>query len=243
MSNSRHDGREPDQLRPVRLTRGWAKNAEGSCLVEFGNTKVICTASVETSVPPWLRNSGGGWVTAEYGMLPRSTGSRKQRDGARGKQDGRTIEIQRLIGRSLRSSIDLSALGERAITIDCDVLEADGGTRTASITGAWVALCEAIAWMRAEKMVHGQPLLNHVTAVSVGIVQKRQLLDLNYAEDSKADVDMNVVMTETGRLIEVQAGGEERTFAREELLQLLDLAQGGVNQLVPLQKAAVEGIW
>jgi ribonuclease PH len=238
----RRDGRAPGQIRPVRLTRGWAKHAEGSCLTEFGDTKVICTATVETNVPPWMRNTGSGWVTAEYGMLPRSTNTRHQRDGGRGKPDGRTVEIQRLIGRSLRSVIDMRLLGERTIMVDCDVLQADGGTRTASITGAWVALCEALGKLRDDGTFRRLPLKQHVTAISVGLVGKQELLDLTYEEDSRADVDMNVVMTETGRLIEVQAGGEGATFSREELDRLLALAQAGIDQLVPAQREAVKDI-
>jgi ribonuclease PH len=238
----RRDGRAPDQMRPVTLTRGWAKYAEGSCLAEFGDTKVLCTATVESTVPGWLRNSDTGWVTAEYGMLPRSTGSRNQRDANRSRPDGRTIEIQRLIGRSLRSVVNLRALGERTIIVDCDVLQADGGTRTAAITGSWVALCEAICQLRAQSKVRGMPLANNVAAISVGIVGKQELLDLAYEEDSRAAVDMNVVMTEQGRLIEVQAGGEGQTFTRAELGRLLELAKIGTDLLVPLQNEAVKDI-
>lgn len=238
----RHDGRALNQLRPVTLTRGWAKHAEGSCLAEFGDTKVLCTASVESTVPGWMRHTGSGWLTAEYGMLPRSTGSRHQRDATRARPDGRTIEIQRLIGRSLRSVVDLRALGERTIIIDCDVLQADGGTRTAAITGAWVALYEALHGLQKTANLRKSPLTQHVTAVSVGIVNKQEMLDLSYVEDSKAAVDMNVVMTAQNRLIEVQAGGEGQTFSREELNRLLDLAQLGIDHLVPLQQAAVKDI-
>jgi ribonuclease PH len=238
----RRDGRAPDQMRPVTLTRGWAKYAEGSCLAEFGDTKVLCTASVESSVPGWLRHSDTGWVTAEYGMLPRSTGSRNQRDATRSRPDGRTIEIQRLIGRSLRSVVNLRALGERTIIVDCDVLQADGGTRTAAITGAWVALCEAMCQLRKESKIRGMPLTSNVAAISVGIVGKQELLDLAYEEDSRAAVDMNVVMTEQGRLIEVQAGGEGQTFTRAELGRLLELAKIGTDLLVPLQNEAVKDI-
>ncbi len=239
----RRDGRAPDQMRPVTLTRGWAKYAEGSCLAEFGDTKVLCTASVESTVPGWLRNSDTGWVTAEYGMLPRSTGSRNQRDATRSRPDGRTIEIQRLIGRSLRSVVNMRALGERTIVIDCDVLQADGGTRTTAITGAWVAVCEAICRLRADGLVRTMPLSYHVAAVSVGIVDKQELLDLCYQEDSRAAVDMNVVMTDQGRLIEVQATGEgQNTFTRSQLDSLLDLAATGINSLVALQKQAVQDI-
>src|SRR6478672_4901851 len=212
---SRLDNRTEDALRPVRLTRGWAKNAEGSCLIEFGDTKVLCTASVDSNVPPWMRNTGTGWVTAEYGMLPRATDRRNIRDATRGKPDGRTIEIQRLIGRSLRAAVNMKALGERSITIDCDVLQADGGTRTAAITGAWVALCEALAKLKHDGVLRAWPLSEQVAAVSVGIVGGNELLDLRYAEDSRASVDMNVVMTPSGQLIEVQASGEGATFSVE----------------------------
>ncbi|HEX8832970.1 MAG TPA: ribonuclease PH [Abditibacteriaceae bacterium] len=238
----RIDGRSPDALRPIKLTRGWAKHAEGSCLVEFGETKVLCTASVENTVPGWMRNSGNGWVTAEYGMLPRATGSRNQRDASRNRPDGRTIEIQRLIGRSLRGAINMRALGERSVVVDCDVLQADGGTRTAAITGAWVALMEAFCRMRAEGAIRTLPLQNNIAAISVGIVGKQELLDLAYEEDSRAAVDMNVVMTEGGRLIEVQAGGEGQTFTRAELGRLLELAKIGIDQIIPLQNEAVRDI-
>jgi ribonuclease PH len=238
----RRDGRAPDQLRPIKLTRGWAKNAEGSCLAEFGETKVLCTASVEHTVPGWLRNSDTGWVTAEYGMLPRSTNTRNQREASRNRPDGRTIEIQRLIGRSLRGAINMRALGERSIVVDCDVLQADGGTRTAAITGAWVALMEAMCGLRAADMVRGMPLQNNVAAISVGIVGKQELLDLAYEEDSRAAVDMNVVMTEQGRLIEVQAAGEGQTFTRAELGRLLELAKLGIDQIVAIQNEAVKDI-
>ncbi len=240
---SRPDNRAPDALRPVRLTRGWAKYAEGSCLVEFGDTKVLCTASIDSNVPAWLRNSGTGWLTAEYGMLPRATGKRNQRDATRGKPDGRTIEIQRLIGRSLRAAINMKTLGERTITIDCDVLQADGGTRTAAITGAWVALCEALSKLKNDGILRAWPLTEQVAAVSVGIVNERELLDLRYAEDSRASVDMNVVMTATGRLIEVQASGEGATFSVEELGRLVTLAQIGIGELTKLQQEAVKDIW
>ncbi len=239
----RIDGREPHQMRPVTLTRGWAKYAEGSCLAEFGDTKVLCTASVENTVPPWLRGGGRGWLTGEYGMLPRATNTRTQRDSSRGKPDGRTVEIQRLIGRSLRAVVDLAMLGERTIIVDCDVLQADGGTRTTAITGAWVAVCEAICRLRANGVVRGMPLGYHVAAVSVGIVDKQELLDLCYAEDSRAAVDMNVVMTDQSRLIEVQATGEgQNTFTRSQLDSLLDLAASGINSLVALQKETVQDI-
>ena len=235
----RLDGRAPDQIRPVRLTPRWAKHAEGSCLAEFGDTKVLCTASVESHVPGWLRNTGSGWVTAEYGMLPRATGSRNQRDGARNRPDGRSIEIQRLIGRSLRGAINLKALGERSIVVDCDVLQADGGTRCAGICGAWVALRGAVDGLRESGAINSQPMQSPVAAISVGIVGRQELLDLAYSEDSRATLDMNVVMTEGGRLIEVQAGGEGQTFTRAELGRLLELAKIGIDQIIPLQLEAV----
>jgi ribonuclease PH len=235
----RPDSRLPDALRPLQLTPGWAKNADGSCLIEIGETRLICTATVENGVPPWLRGKGEGWLTAEYGMLPRSTGIRKPRDGARGKTDGRTIEIQRLIGRSLRAGIDLKALGERTITLDCDVLQADGGTRCAAITGAYLALFQALHILKREEKIRVMPLKSPIAAVSVGIVAGEAVLDLNYAEDSKADVDMNVVGNADGHLIEVQASGEGATFSREELAKLLDLAQNGIVQLVAAQNEII----
>jgi ribonuclease PH len=236
----RPDARGRDELRPIKLTRDWAKYAEGSCLIEVGDTKVLCTASVENNVPVWLRGGGAGWVTAEYGMLPRATGSRTQRDGSRGKPDGRTIEIQRLIGRSLRAGINTKALGERMIVVDCDVLQADGGTRTAAITGAWVALHDALSKLKNDGILTKWPLTEQIAAVSVGIVKNEQVLDLRYAEDSRASVDMNVVMTASGRLIEVQASGEGATFAVEELHQLLTLAQIGIGQLCQLQQSVLD---
>lgn len=238
----RNDGRAPDQLRPITFTRGWAPHAEGSCLAEFGGTRVLCTATVENTVPAWLRNSGTGWVTAEYGMLPRATHSRNQRDGSRNRPDGRTIEIQRLIGRSLRGAINMRTLGERSIVVDCDVLQADGGTRTAAICGAWVALREAIAGLRRDNLVHGQPLQGNIAAISVGIVGRQELLDLSYEEDSRAGVDMNVVMTEQGRLVEVQAAGEGQTFTRAELGRLIELAKIGIDQIVALQNEATKDL-
>ncbi len=238
----RVDGRTHDQIRPVKLTRGWAKHAEGSCLIEWGDTKVLCTASVESFVPQWIKGTGKGWLTAEYAMLPRSTGSRKPRDIAKLKMDGRSVEIQRLIGRSLRSVVDLKMLGERMITVDCDVLQADGGTRCASITGAWVAVYEALAKLQEKKTIRDNPMRRNVTAVSLGLVGEKLLLDLNYVEDSAAAVDMNVIMTNGGRLIEVQAGGEGQTFSREQLDQLLQLAEVGIDQLMPLQDEAVKGL-
>ena len=236
----RVDGRAPDQMRPIKMTRGWAAHAEGSCLVEFGQTKVLCTASIETNVPGWLRGGGSGWVTAEYGMLPRATNKRNQRDAARNRPDGRTIEIQRLIGRSLRAAVNMRALGERSIVVDCDVLQADGGTRTAAISGAWVALRDAIDGLRRDGIIHSQPMQGNVAAISVGIVGRQELLDLCYEEDSRANVDMNVVMTEQGRLIEVQAGGEGATFTRAELGRLIELAKLGIDQIIVAQNEVLK---
>ncbi|MBW3635919.1 MAG: ribonuclease PH [Armatimonadetes bacterium] len=237
----RLDSRQNDQLRPLILTPHWAKNADGSCLIEMGDTKVICTATLENTVPIWLKGGGSGWLSAEYGMLPASTNKRKPRDGTRGKTDGRTIEIQRLIGRGLRAGINLKALGERSITLDCDVLQADGGTRCAAITGAWVALHFALGKLKNEGKIREIPLQNPIAAVSVGIVNGEAVLDLNYAEDSRAAVDMNVVMNGENQLIEVQASGEGATFSRDELAQLLDVAQGGIEQLVKAQSEAIAG--
>jgi ribonuclease PH len=232
-------GRKPDQLRPVRLTRGYTKHAEGSVLVEFGETKVLCTASVEGRVPGFLRDKGQGWVTAEYGMLPRATHTRGDREAARGKQSGRTQEIQRLIGRALRSVIDLKALGENTIHIDCDVLQADGGTRTAAITGAFVAVHDALGWMLAKGMVAALPVKDFVAAVSVGLYQGKPMLDLDYSEDSACQTDMNVVMTGAGRFVEVQGTAEGDPFARAELDQLLELAGRGIAELVAQQRRAL----
>ena len=231
--------RLPDQLRPVRLTRGFTCHAEGSVLVEFGATRVLCTASVEESVPGFLRGKGQGWVTAEYGMLPRATHTRSAREAAKGKQSGRTQEIQRLIGRSLRAVVDLAALGERQIVVDCDVLQADGGTRTAAITGACVAVHDALVGLVAAGKLARNPMREFVAAVSVGIHQGLPVLDLDYAEDSDCDTDMNVVMTEGGGLIEVQGTAEGTPFSRAELDALLDLADLGGRQLFELQRAAV----
>ncbi|MEC5398263.1 ribonuclease PH [Uliginosibacterium sp. H1] len=238
MSN-RPSGRRADQLREVRIIRGFTKHAEGSVLVEFGDTRVLCTASVEESVPPFLRGKGEGWVTAEYGMLPRSTHTRMSREAAKGKQTGRTQEIQRLIGRSLRAVVDLKALGERQITIDCDVLQADGGTRTASITGACVALHDALQKLIAEGKLTASPLREWVAAVSVGIANGAPVLDLDYVEDSACDTDMNVVMTGSGGFVEVQGTAEGAPFQRTELDALLALAGAGIAELVTLQKQAV----
>ena len=237
----RLDNRAFDELREVKMTPSWSRHAEGSCLIEIGNTKVLCTASIEEKVPPWMRNTGKGWVTGEYGMLPRSTHSRKPRDAAKGKLDGRSVEIQRLIGRSLRSVVDMKTLGERQVILDCDVLQADGGTRCAAITGAWVALSEAIAKTMASGALGENPIQSNVAAISVGLLSEgRQVLDLNYEEDSSAVADMNVVMDGTHQLIEVQATGEERPFSREELNALLDLAQAGIATLIEKQNAALQ---
>src|SRR3954451_5956260 len=228
----RSGGRAADELRPVRITRGYTIHAEGSVLIEFGETKVLCTASVEERVPPHKRGSGEGWVTAEYGMLPRSTHTRSDREAARGKQSGRTQEIQRLIGRSMRAVFDLAALGERTIHLDCDVLQADGGTRTAAITGAFVAAQDAVNKLLAGGKIPASPIRGHVAAISVGIVQGTPLLDLEYVEDSACDTDMNVVMTGAGHFIEVQGTAEGAPFSRIEMGQLLDLADGGIRTLI-----------
>jgi ribonuclease PH len=232
-------GRAPDALRPVLIQRGYTKHAEGSVLVAFGDTHVLCTASVEDKVPPHKRGSGEGWVTAEYGMLPRATHTRGDREAAKGKQSGRTQEIQRLIGRSLRCVVDLRALGERTITLDCDVLQADGGTRTAAITGAFVALHDAVAGLEARGVLAGRPLRDHVAAVSVGLAGDVPLLDLDYAEDSGCDTDMNVVMTGRGGYVEVQGTAEGAAFTRAQMDALLSLAERGIAQLVAAQKAAL----
>lgn len=235
----RPSARQPHQLRPIKITRKYTKHAEGSVLVEFGDTKVICTASVVNSVPGFLRGQGQGWLTAEYGMLPRSTGTRMDREAARGKQQGRTVEIQRLIGRSLRAAIDLSVLGENTIHIDCDVIQADGGTRTASITGAWVALADAVAFLKAQGKVTGEPLKRAIASVSVGIYQGVPVLDLDYPEDSAADTDMNVVMGDDGGIIEIQGTAEAEPFTEEEFAAMLKLAKAGIAELHSLQKAAL----
>ena len=235
----RPSGRRPDELRAVRLTRGFTRHAEGSVLVEFGDTRVLCTATAEDRVPPFLRGSGQGWVTAEYGMLPRSTHTRSGREAARGKQSGRTLEIQRLIGRSLRAVTDLNALGERTVTLDCDVLQADGGTRTASITGAYVALKDAVGKLRASGGLAVDPLHGQVAAVSVGIYRGTPVLDLDYAEDSEAETDMNVVMNDAGAFIELQGTAEGHAFRRDELDALLGLADAGIRALVAAQSAAL----
>lgn len=237
----RPSGRTPAQLRDISITRNFTCHAEGSVLVGFGNTKVICTASVEQGVPRFMRGQGRGWITAEYGMLPRSTGSRMAREASRGKQGGRTVEIQRLIGRSLRAAVDLDKLGEHTITIDCDVIQADGGTRTAAITGACVALVDAINYLQREKRIVTDPLLQMIASVSVGVYQGVPVLDLDYPEDSAADTDMNVIMGESGGFIEVQGTAEGAPFAREELDAMLDLASQGINQLIDRQKEALAG--
>ncbi|MFL0797822.1 MAG: ribonuclease PH [Cellvibrionaceae bacterium] len=235
----RPSGRRPDQLRTVKITRNFTCHAEGSVLVEYGNTKVICTASVEDGVPRFLRGQGQGWVTAEYGMLPRSTGSRMGREAARGKQGGRTVEIQRLIGRSLRAGLDLNALGDNTITIDCDVIQADGGTRTASITGACVALADACKFLVEKKRVKKNPLKQMIASVSVGIYKGEAVIDLDYPEDSSAETDMNVVMTENGGFIEVQGTAEGEPYSEDELNAMLGLAKNGIKQLVNIQKMAL----
>ncbi|HEB28391.1 MAG TPA: ribonuclease PH [Porticoccus sp.] len=235
----RPSGRNKDQLRDITITRNFTCHAEGSVLITFGNTKVICTASVENSVPRFLRGKGQGWITAEYGMLPRSTDSRMGREAARGKQGGRTVEIQRLIGRSLRAAVDLEALGEHSITIDCDVIQADGGTRTASITGACVALVDALTSMQEQGMIEASPLKHMIAAVSVGVYEGEAVLDLDYPEDSNAETDMNVVMTEQGGFIEVQGTAEGEAYSRTELDQMLALAESGIKDLVAKQKAAL----
>ncbi|MCT8268803.1 MULTISPECIES: ribonuclease PH [Afifella] len=232
--------RAAEEMRAVSLERRVSKYAEGSCLVRFGDTQVMCLASVAEQVPPWLRGGGRGWVTAEYGMLPRSTGDRMRREASQGKQGGRTMEIQRLIGRSLRAVVDLKALGERQITVDCDVIQADGGTRTAAITGAWVALHDALEWMRARDIVKAPVLTDHVAAISCGIYRSEPVLDLDYAEDSDAETDANFVITGSGNLVEVQATAEGKPFSEEELIALMGLARKGIGRLVDLQKMAVE---
>ncbi|SFN19347.1 ribonuclease PH [Formivibrio citricus] len=237
----RPSNRRPDELRPVRITRHYTCHAEGSVLVEFGNTKVICTATVEESVPPFLRGKGQGWVTAEYGMLPRSTHSRMRREAASGKQGGRTLEIQRLIGRSLRAVVDLQKLGERQIVIDCDVIQADGGTRTASITGAFVALTDAINGLIAAGKLTESPIKEAVAAISVGVFEGTPVLDLDYPEDSACETDMNVVMAESGHFIEIQGTAEGVPFSRAEMNALLDLAEKGIRELLALQQQALAG--
>ncbi|MGV8944263.1 ribonuclease PH [Thermomonas sp.] len=238
-SVNRPSGRRPDQLREVSITRGYTRHAEGSVLVAFGDTRVLCTASVENRVPGFLRGKGEGWVTAEYGMLPRATNTRNDREASRGKQGGRTLEIQRLIGRSLRACVDRKALGERTITLDCDVLQADGGTRTAAITGAYVALIDAVRWLQARKDITKDPIVGAIAAISVGVYRGVPVIDLDYAEDSDCDTDMNVVMNDGGGFIEVQGTAEGHAFRRDELDALLVLAEAGCTQLFAAQQAAL----
>ncbi|CAN5252902.1 ribonuclease PH [soil metagenome] len=239
MSAMRPSGRQNNELRKVSFERGYARHAEGSCLVRFGDTHVLCTASLEEKVPPWLRGLGKGWVTAEYGMLPRATNERTRREASVGKQSGRTQEIQRLIGRSLRAVVDLVALGERQITLDCDVLQADGGTRTAAITGSWIALHDCIAWMDARSMFKTKPIRDHVAAISCGIHGDAPVLDLDYAEDSTAGTDANFVMTGAGGIVEIQGTAEGAPFSEERFLELMALARSGIGTLVSMQKAAI----
>jgi ribonuclease PH len=231
--------RQVDELRPVSLERGVVKYAEGSCFVKFGDTHVLVTASLEERLPPWLKGQGRGWVTAEYGMLPRATSERTRREASAGKQGGRTVEIQRLIGRSLRSVVDLQAMGERQITIDCDVIQADGGTRTASITGAWVALADCFTWMKSRDMIKKDVLRDHIAAISCGVYNNTAVLDLDYAEDSEAETDANFVMSGNGNIVEIQATAEKTPFSEEQFLALLALARKGIGKLVDLQKMAV----
>ncbi|MDH5229992.1 MAG: ribonuclease PH [Gammaproteobacteria bacterium] len=235
----RPSGRQPNQLRQISITRNFTKHAEGSVLICFGDTKVICTASVEERIPRWLKGTGKGWITAEYGMLPRSTGDRMNREAARGGQGGRTMEIQRLIGRSLRAVVDLGKLGERSITVDCDVIQADGGTRTASITGGFVALSDAINSLMEKGALKANPIIDQLASVSVGVYQGTPILDLDYAEDSNAETDMNVVMNKAGRYIEIQGTAEGETFGHDELQSMLQLAGQGIEQLVAAQTEAL----
>lgn len=237
----RPSGRSADQLRPIKFTRHFTRHAEGSVLVEFGDTKVICTASIDSQVPRWMKGNGRGWVTAEYGMLPRSTTDRMSREAAKGRQGGRTMEIQRLIGRSLRAAIDLEKLGERMITLDCDVIQADGGTRTASISGAYVALHDAITALLNNGQLQQSPIIQPVASVSVGIFQGSPVLDLDYAEDSSAETDMNVVMDQSGGFIEVQGTAEGVAYSRNEMNAMLDLAESGIRQIFALQTQALQG--
>ncbi len=237
---SRIDGRETDQLRPVEIRRNYLRHAEGSALISMGGTTVLCSASVDESVPPFLKGSGKGWVTAEYAMLPRSTNTRVSRDGRRGSVSGRTQEIQRLIGRSLRAVFDLDSLGERSILIDCDVIEADGGTRTASITGSFVALCDAVKWLSNRDLLDKNPVRDAVAAISTGIIGGVPMLDLCYDEDSTADVDMNLVMTGGGDLVEIQGTAEHNPFSTDQLAAMLELGKQGVNQLIDLQNQALD---
>ncbi|MBC8167239.1 MAG: ribonuclease PH [Bryobacteraceae bacterium] len=242
MNKPRSDGRTPDQMRPVRISSDYLLTAEGSVLIEFGNTKVLCAASIEDSVPPFLRNSGKGWVTAEYSMLPRATATRTPREVQKGRQSGRTLEIQRLIGRSLRTVMNLEVLGERTVIVDCDVIQADGGTRTASITGAYVALAMAVSKLMRYGAVKRNPLGEPVAAVSVGVVAGKAMLDLNYEEDSRADVDMNVVMTGGGKFVELQATGERASFDDDHLAAMIRLARIGVKELIEIQNTLLKTV-
>lgn len=235
----RPSNRAADELRRVRIERAVSRHAEGSCMIRFGDTAVHCTASLEDRVPPWLRGQGRGWVTAEYGMLPRATHDRTRREASAGKQGGRTLEIQRLIGRSLRAVVNLDALGERLITVDCDVIQADGGTRTAAITGGWIALHDCVQWMKTRNMLTAEPLIDHVAAISCGITKNTAVLDLDYDEDSTAETDANFVMTGSGGLVEIQGTAEKTPFTDEQFLELLGLARKGIGELVDLQKLAV----
>ena len=235
----RIDGRNKDQIRPVKITRNYLKHAEGSVLIEMGDTKVICTASIDEKVPPFIKGTGKGWITSEYGMLPRSTEVRKPRESVRGKVDGRTMEIQRLIGRALRSIVNLEKLGEITVYIDCDVIQADGGTRTASITGSFVALVDALNKLVVQEKLKAIPLNGYLAAVSVGIKDGEAILDLNYAEDSTCQVDMNLVMTDKGEFIEIQGTGEERPFSKEQLQELMELGEKGINDLIQVQKQSL----
>ena len=236
----RHDGRRLNEMRKVKIKRNVLKYAEGSCMIEMGNTKVICSASVEDKVPPFLRNTGSGWITAEYGMLPRSCKSRIDREASRGKQSGRTQEIQRLIGRSMRSIAELKKLGERTIWIDCDVIQGDGGTRTASITGSFIALTDALVKLKKEKLITSIPLTDYVAAISVGIVNGEKCLDLNYEEDSGAEVDMNIIMTGSEKMVEVQGTAEKKPFSAKDLNDLISLAKSGIDDLISLQKKLIK---
>jgi ribonuclease PH len=238
----RVDGRAPDQLRPVTIQRGYTRYAEGSVLITSGETKVLVTATVEDKVPPFMRNTGQGWLTAEYALLPRSTHTRSQRESAQGRVGGRTHEIQRLIGRSLRAAVDLSKIGERTILVDCDVIQADGGTRTAAITGAYVAVVDALRWLKERKLIATIPVVGHLAAISVGVVDGRELLDLCYEEDSRAGVDMNVIALEGGKFVEVQATAEGQPYDRASLDRLLDLATGGIDDLIRIQREALGAI-
>ncbi len=235
----RASNRKNDEMRSVTLERNYSKHAEGSCFIKFGNTHVICTATVDDRVPAWLRGQNSGWVTAEYGMLPRSTGKRMRREAAVGKQSGRTSEIQRLIGRSLRAVVDLNAMGECQILIDCDVIQADGGTRTAAITGSWVALNDCVNWMISRNVIHNDIIKDYVAAISTGIYNKTPILDLDYHEDSDAETDANFVMTGSGELVEIQSTAEEEPYTEEQFLSMLELAKKGINELIELQKMAI----